>query len=225
MPVGNIYPGQVKPTAVFIDFDGTITEQDLLDRIAQTFGDPEVYREVDERLDDKTITLHEVLRREFEPVRAPLPQVVEWALERATIRPGFGELVARARDRDWRIIVLSSGFRELIEPLLEREGLGDLKLVSNAVQPDPRGWRVRFRDEEPCRVCGEPCESAAVLAEADGRHSVYVGDGVSDRCGARACDLVFARRGLAAYLGSEGVPFEPFDDFFQVADGIARRFG
>jgi len=39
-------------TTIFVDFDGTITEQDLLDRIAQTFGDPEVYAEVDAGLDE-----------------------------------------------------------------------------------------------------------------------------------------------------------------------------
>ena len=61
-----------------VDFDGTITQQDVLDEIARTFGDDEVYREVDEALDRNGITLHEVLRREFEPVRAPLGEVVEW---------------------------------------------------------------------------------------------------------------------------------------------------
>jgi 2-hydroxy-3-keto-5-methylthiopentenyl-1-phosphate phosphatase len=210
-------------TTIFVDFDGTITEQDLLDRIAQTFGDPDVYREVDEQLDAKAITLHEVLRREFEPVRAPLEQIVGWVLKRATIRPGFRELVERAGERGWRVVVLSSGFRELIEPILAQEGIEGVELFSNSVEPDPGGWRVRFRDEQPCPVCGEPCKRAAVVAEADGGRRVYVGDGISDRCGARASDLVFARRGLAAYLSNEGVPFEPFDDFFDVAEGIDRQ--
>ena len=35
-----------------VDFDGTVTEQDLLDTIASRFGDPEVYQEVDEGLDE-----------------------------------------------------------------------------------------------------------------------------------------------------------------------------
>ena len=38
-----------------VDFDGTITEQDLLDEIALTFGDEEVYREVDEGLDEDSL--------------------------------------------------------------------------------------------------------------------------------------------------------------------------
>jgi 2-hydroxy-3-keto-5-methylthiopentenyl-1-phosphate phosphatase len=207
---------------VFVDFDGTITERDLLDAIAQTFGDPLVYAEVDAGLDERRLTLHEVLRREFEPVRAPLGEVVGWVLEKASIRPGFAEFVRFVRERGWRLVILSSGFRELIQPVLEREGLGDLELLSNSVDPDPTGWRVRFRDEEPCPVCGEPCKRSAVLALANGGPAVYVGDGLSDRCGAEASGLVFARRGLAAYLAERRVPFEPFDDFFQVLRALSQ---
>lgn len=207
---------------LFVDFDGTITEHDLLDRIAQTFGDPEVYREVDERLDEGTITLHEVLRREFEPVRAPLRDVVAWVLEHATIRPGFADLVEYAEGRGWRVVVLSSGFGELISPVLERAGLGRLELLSNAVDPHPEGWRVRFRDDRPCPVCGEPCKRATVVAEAEEGLRVYVGDGFSDRCGALASDLVFARRTLAAYLTEAEAPFLRFDDFHGVATEIER---
>jgi len=205
---------------IVIDFDGTITEQDLLDEIAQTFGDPEVYREVDEGLDNNELTLHEVIRREFEPVRAPLEEVIDWMLAHATLRPGFHELVRLAGEQGWRLVVVSSGFRELIEPVLEREGLAGLELLANTVDPDPAGWRVSFRDESICDSCGEACKRTTVAALADGREVVYVGDGFSDRCAAEDAQLVFARRGLAAYLSERGVPFEPFDDFFQIAHTI-----
>ena len=207
---------------IYLDFDGTITERDLLDAIAQTFGDPEVYAEVDRELDDGNLTLHEVLRREFEPVRADLDDVVAWVLERVEIRPGFHELLALARDRGWRVIVLSSGFRELIEPVLAREGAADLEVIANSVDPHPAGWRVRFRDNDVCATCGEPCKRAAVVAESDGGERVYVGDGISDRCGAEASDRVFARRGLARYLEEREVAYEPFDDFHQIARALGR---
>jgi 2-hydroxy-3-keto-5-methylthiopentenyl-1-phosphate phosphatase len=210
-------------TTVFIDYDGTITERDMLDTVAQTFGDPAVYAEVDRALEDGEVTLHEVLRREFEPVRAPLREVVDWVVERAVVRPGLVELVRRARRRGWRVVILSSGFRELIVPVLEREGLADLELLCNWIDPKPTGWEAHFRDSERCPICGEPCKRAAVTAESNAGPSVYVGDGISDRCGAEASDLVFARRGLAAYLAGKGVPFEPFDDFHDVLAGIERH--
>ena len=204
-----------------VDFDGTITEQDLLDAIALAFGDEEVYREVDEGLDDHTLTLNEVIRREFEPVRAPLEDVQRWVLANVRVRPGFHEVVELARERGWRMVIVSSGFRELIEPVLEREGLSRLEILSNTVDPDPAGWKVRFRVSETCEVCGQPCKRSTAAALADGTELVYVGDGYSDRCAAELADLVFARRGLASYLEERGVPFERFDDFHSVARRLA----
>jgi 2-hydroxy-3-keto-5-methylthiopentenyl-1-phosphate phosphatase len=204
-----------------VDFDGTITEQDLLDEIAQTFGDEEVYREVDEGLDDSRLSLNEVIRREFEPVHAPLEEVRSWVLANVRIRPGFHELVELARERGWRLAIVSSGFRELIEPVLEREGLEDVELLSNTVDPDPDGWKVRFRVAEVCETCGQPCKRSTAAALADGSELVYVGDGYSDRCAAESADLVFARRGLAGYLEERGVPFERFEDFHSVARRLA----
>jgi 2-hydroxy-3-keto-5-methylthiopentenyl-1-phosphate phosphatase len=203
-----------------VDFDGTITQEDVLDEIARTFGDDEVYREVDEALDRNGITLHEVLRREFEPVRASLGEVVEWVHANASIRQGFRELVELARERGWRVVVVSSGFRQLIEPMLERAGIEGLELVSNEVDPDPEGWRITFFDESRCEICGEACKRTTVRSVVDGGEVVYVGDGYSDRCAAEDADLVFARRGLAAYLTERGVPFEPFEDFFQIAEKL-----
>jgi 2-hydroxy-3-keto-5-methylthiopentenyl-1-phosphate phosphatase len=204
-----------------VDFDGTITEQDLLDEIARTFGDEEVYREVDEGLDSDALTLNEVIRREFEPVRTPLEDVQRWVIENVRVRQGFREVVELARERGWRLVIVSSGFRELIEPVLEREGLDGVELLSNSVDPDPAGWKVQFRVAEACDVCGQPCKRATAAALADGTELVYVGDGYSDRCAAESADIVFARRGLAGYLEERGVAHERFEDFHSIARRLA----
>jgi 2-hydroxy-3-keto-5-methylthiopentenyl-1-phosphate phosphatase len=202
-----------------VDFDGTITEQDLLDDIAQTFGDDEVYREVDRGLDRGSLSLHEVIRREFEPVRAELDEVVEYTLRHTRVRPGFRELVERAQAGGWRLVVVSSGFHELIEPVLDREGV-DVELHANRVDARADGWRVLWNYGEECGTCGESCKRATVDALANGGEVVYIGDGYSDRCAAESADRVFARRGLARWLGERGIPFEPFDDFHDVARAL-----
>jgi 2-hydroxy-3-keto-5-methylthiopentenyl-1-phosphate phosphatase len=183
---------------------------DSLHLVLREFGDLGIYEAAEERLGRK-LTLHEVIALEFESVRAPLDEVVGWVRENVVLRSGFAEFVRRRRP-----LVSSSGFHELIEPVLEREGI-EVELRANRLDPRPGGWRVRFRNDEPCPVCGEPCKRADVA----GLDSfVYVGDGYSDRCVSLAASRVFARDGLATYLDGLGHPFEPFTDFDDLATAL-----
>ena len=84
-----------------------------------------------------------VIAGEFRTVRAPLEDVSEWARENTRLRPGFVEL---ARER--RPLVVSSGFHELIEPILAREGV-EVEVVANRVEPRPDGWIVDWRRGSP----------------------------------------------------------------------------
>ena len=205
---------------IAVDFDGTVTEIDLLDTIARDFGDPAVYEEVEDGLHGGTMALRDVITREFEPVRSPLDEVVGWELENVRVRDGFREFVELARERGWRVVIVSSGFHELIEPILEREGV-DVELHANRVDPSTDGWRVEWRYDGTCDNCGESCKRSIVQELAGGDELVYVGDGYSDRCAAESSDRVFATRGLADYLDERGIPYERFDDFNDVSRGLA----
>ena len=195
---------------VVLDWDGTVTEVDGLHLVLLEFGDEGIYDEAERHL-GQGLTLHGVIALEFESVRAPLDEVVDWVRENVKLRDGFTEF---AQDR--RPLIVSSGFHELIAPVLEREGL-DLEVRANRLDPRPDGWRARFRNDEPCEVCGEPCKRADVVGLDE---FVYVGDGVSDRCVALAASRVFARDGLAGWLTAKGVAFERFDDFLQLGSAL-----
>jgi 2-hydroxy-3-keto-5-methylthiopentenyl-1-phosphate phosphatase len=135
------------------------------------------------------------------------------------VRRGFRELVELARAQGWEVLVLSSGFHELIEPVLAREGVA-ADVLANRLDPRATGWRVLWRDEAVCAVCGEACKRRAL--PVPGR-IVYVGDGFSDRCAALASDRVFATKGLATYLEERGVAYEPFGDFCDVVAALRDR--
>ncbi|MBW3593719.1 MAG: HAD-IB family phosphatase [Actinobacteria bacterium] len=139
--------------------------------------------------------------------------------EHVRIRRGFRELVELARERGWGFEVVSSGFHELIEPVLEREGVA-VDLHANRVDARPEGWRVLWHYGADCGSCGESCKRAVAAELAGEGELVYVGDGYSDRCAAELADRVFARRGLAVYLEERGVPYERFDDFHDVIRGL-----
>jgi 2-hydroxy-3-keto-5-methylthiopentenyl-1-phosphate phosphatase len=195
---------------VVLDWDGTVTEGDCLHLVLLEFGDDEIFEEHEARL-GRELTLHEVIAGEFESVRAPLEDVVAWVRENVRLRSGFAEFARRHRP-----LVVSSGFHELIGPLLEREGV-ELDVAANRLDPRAEGWRVVFRDTDACPVCGEPCKRSAVASF--GRF-VFVGDGYSDRCVAELASRVFARDGLADHLAARGVPFERFGDFYDVDEAL-----
>jgi 2-hydroxy-3-keto-5-methylthiopentenyl-1-phosphate phosphatase len=194
-----------------VDWDGTVTEVDGLHLVLQEFGDERIFDAAESKLGGE-LTLHEVIALEFETVRAPLDEVVAWMLANVRIRAGFDEF-ARAHDP----LIVSSGFHELIEPVLAREGL-ELDVVANRLDARPKGWRVLFRESDVCDVCGEQCKRSDVTEHDEG--FVYVGDGFSDRCVALAASRVFARDGLAEYLAVRDVAFERFEDFYDVVRAL-----
>ncbi|MDQ3380355.1 MAG: haloacid dehalogenase-like hydrolase [Actinomycetota bacterium] len=192
---------------VVVDWDGTATEIDGLYEVVRTFGDERIYDKTEGEL-GRALTLNEVIAIEVGTITVSLTEVVAWVRENVRVRAGFGEFA-----RTHRPLVVSSGFHELIEPVLEREGI-ELDVVANRVEARPEGWLARFRRAEPCAVCDEPCKRSD-LRELD--EFVYAGDGFSDRCVALAATRVFARDGLAEYLEKEGAAFERFEDFNYIA--------
>jgi len=197
---------------VVLDWDGTVTEIDGLHMIIEEFGDRSIYTQTEGALARGTMSLHDVIAVEMGTLGLPLDDAVEWVRRNVTVRPGFVEFA-----REHRPVILSSGFCELIEPVLEREGV-ELEVHANRLDARSDGWRPIWRDDAQCDECGEACKRAALPTSGD---VVYVGDGYSDRCAALAADRVFARDGLAGYLDERGVAYETFEDFVEVRDKLA----
>ncbi len=196
-----------------LDWDGTVTERDTLHMAIERFGDLDVFHAQEARI-GRELTLNEVIEIEMATITAPLDEVTGWLLETVTVRPGFAELV-----RDHRPLIISAGFRDLILPVLEREGVV-ADVVANSIEAAPSGWRAVFLERESCAVCGEPCKRVAL---AGGGPFTFVGDGISDRCVSLAADRVFARAGLARWLADSNTLFEPFADLNDVRRALAPR--
>jgi 2-hydroxy-3-keto-5-methylthiopentenyl-1-phosphate phosphatase len=192
-----------------LDWDGTCTVRDSLVAAIHALGDPSVY---EGSFQQRFGSYGEALAAEVGTLKVTPEEAAAWALANVELRPGLHELVEL-----YRPVIVSSGLPQLIRPVLEREGLGDLELRSNGAEPSPDGWRVTFRDEGVCPVCGDKCKRRSL---PEGRPLVFVGDGWSDRCASLAADRVFARTGLASYLDEEGVPYEPYETFFDVAAAL-----
>jgi len=188
-----------------LDWDGTCTVQDSLVAAINALGDPSIYER-------EYASYGDALAAEVGTLRCTAEEAAAWAVENVELRAGFHELV-----EEYRPLIVSSGLPQLILPVLEREGV-ELEVRSNFADPSAEGWRVRFRHDGPCPVCGDRCKRRSLPEE---RPIVFVGDGWSDRCASLGADRVFARTGLADYLDEEGVTYERYDTFHDVAAALS----
>ena len=191
-----------RPTLA-LDWDGTCTIADSLVEAVKVFGDPGVWKR-------SFGSYEESLTAEVATIRGNADEVSGWAAETIRIRPGLHRLV-----EDYAPVIVSSGLPQLIEPVLRRERL-DVDLRCNRAEPAPDGWRLGFRNAL-CPVCGDRCKRGSL---PEGRPLVYVGDGISDRCAARAADRIFARSWLADDLTASGVEHERFETLDDVAAAL-----
>ncbi len=193
-----------------LDWDGTCTVRDSLVAAIHDLGDPSVY---DAEVQETFESYEAMLAAEVNTLQVTADEAAAWAVEHVELRAGLHELLEL-----YRPVIVSSGLPQLIRPVLQREGLDGIELRSNDADVRSDGWRVIFRDEGMCPVCGDKCKRRSLPA---GSPLVFVGDGWSDRCASLACDRVFARTGLAAYLDEQGVPYEPYETFFDVAAALS----
>lgn len=206
------------------DFDGTITQRDTLRLIVGRYGSTEVWDEIEPRLRRGEVSLEHAMELEFAAVYATPADVREYVRAEAPLRAGFVELVRWADESGHRVVVLSSGFRTVIDAVLADAGLDGLPVESHDAFFGATGTTINWAHRgERCDHCARYCKRYDLARHRRDEHVVYIGDGVSDRCASTAADVIFARDGLAEYLDSEGVAFREFDDFHDVRRTLERE--
>ncbi|NQU97269.1 MAG: MtnX-like HAD-IB family phosphatase [Chloroflexi bacterium] len=214
---------------IVLDFDGTITDRDIGDKVIQRFA-AAGWEEGLEHLRSGEWSIGKLQRWEAERLPADrLAEMEAYALEIGRIRPGLKELVDFAGHNDICIEVASAGFEFYVRAILERDGFGDLRTaVPRVVFGDGRGPTQKPRLEFPAglatceRVGLCKCERVWRL-QREGRRALFVGDGMSDYCVAEQADLVFARGSLARYCRERNIPHVVYEDFTQVLAEVRRQ--
>jgi 2-hydroxy-3-keto-5-methylthiopentenyl-1-phosphate phosphatase len=133
--------------------------------------------------------------------------------------PHFAPFVRESLGRGDAVMVVSEGFDFYVCDHLARVGLPDLPWAANhALFADGRLVPEFPYAAGGCGDCGN-CKAQHVRRyQALGFRAVLVGDGLSDRCGARVADAVLARGELLDWCRRERLPARDFTGFADVAD-------
>lgn len=218
------FPARGAPVSVLVDFDGTISVEDVTDDLLSRFSDDPALAEMDRLYAEGRIGSRELQSWDL-AVLPRDPELLRREAARHGVDEGLVELVAVVRAQAAAIEVVSDGLGFYVEPTLAAMGLADLPVATNESDLDGPQPMVRFPYGHPrCFVCGT-CKRERVRAHQAARRAVvFIGDGVSDRFAAAHADLVFAKGDLERICRSEGWRYEHWERLSQVAAWIESAF-
>jgi 2-hydroxy-3-keto-5-methylthiopentenyl-1-phosphate phosphatase len=211
------------PYAMLCDFDGTVAPFDIGADFVRHFGRGSTagLESALARWEAGEIGHRELTRVECERLVVTREQALDF-VRRYSLDPAFPAF-ARDMTRLGRPVeVVSEGFDFYIADLLERAELRDVRWSSNRLRfDDAGGVEPEFPNAGGCGRCGN-CKGERVREyQRRGFRVVLVGDGFSDRCGARAADHVLARGVLLEWCRTEGLAAAPFANFTDVAAWVS----
>ena len=208
---------------IFCDFDGTVAVNDVGNELFRAFATEEWIAAVQEWKEGK-ISSRECLERECAATTISGKDLKRFC-DRNPIDAAFTEFANYCRRRGYPVQILSDGLDLYITEILKREHLQWLPVYSNKmvfvnsvhIRPEFPYW------EHTCGFCAN-CKGYHLRKARDGESVlVYVGDGLSDRCGVKEADIIFAKDELIDYCRQNGYDYVVYQNFADVLR-ILKKF-
>jgi len=218
-------PGDTLGGLLVSDFDGTMTRHDFYKLAIESLVPPDtpdywgMYRA-------GTLTHFEALRRYFAAIRAGEAEVLA-VVGRMELDPELPAAVAALRQAGWEVVVTSAGCDWYIRRLLAAAGV-EVEVYANPGRfVAGRGLLMELPVSSPFLSSTLGVDKARVVRHyLDGRRTVaFAGDGFPDAESARLVPegLRFARGDLADVLRRDGLEFQPFGTWSDIAGRLLRR--
>lgn len=201
------------------DFDGTLTDVDFYETILEALPEERRPPYWEEFLAGR-MSLFEMLRQVFLVGPKRLPEILE-LVERTGFDPDAGAAWRTLQEAGWQLAVVSAGCRWYIDLLLERYGIEAAVIANPGQFVEGTGLVMELPAEAEFRHERRGIDKAAVVQAALATFDdvAFAGDGRPDL---EAIRLVrdgrrFAKSWLAENLAAEGVAFEPFARWSEIA--------
>jgi 2-hydroxy-3-keto-5-methylthiopentenyl-1-phosphate phosphatase len=205
---------------VFVDFDGTISTEDVGNSFFRNFGG--------ERCADhiaayraETISAQECFRREIAEIRNVSKNLLDEFFQSQSIDETFPEFVNYCASRSLPLSIVSDGLDYYIHNILTVRGIVGIPVFANKLDVEENGRYASLHISFPyadseCTRCG--CSKRNILLSRSGEDDVlvFIGEGYSDRCPAHYADLVFAKDELQTYCQRENITYFVYSSFRDV---------
>jgi 2-hydroxy-3-keto-5-methylthiopentenyl-1-phosphate phosphatase len=208
-------------TAIQLDFDGTVTEEDVSFLLLDTYVGS-IWREHLTEYTEGRIPVGTFNKKVFSMVKADRKTMTELVLssDRVKIRPGFREFLDYCSQEGIKTVIVSNGLIFYIEAILNKLGLNSVEVYAAQNRFSRGGMKVAYIGPDGTEMEIGFKESYTELLEKQGYGVIYIGNGTSDVFSARRARHVFAVDELLKCCRQENVPCVPFNDFFDIIKGL-----
>lgn len=218
-----------KQFKIFLDFDGTITRDDVGEEIFRKFCHEETVNNlVNDLLTDK-ISSRECWERLCGSALIVDKNEFDEFILSQEVEPTLYKFLEYCNRNNFPVFVLSDGFDYYIEKILRRENLTQLKVFSNKLTLDDEGKLIPSFPyyNSDCRSSANCKRNHIITNSGDEDYSVFIGDGISDIDAIQYVDFIFAKDSLLKYCEVNRItyfPFKNFDDvIFRLNELLSRK--
>jgi 2,3-diketo-5-methylthio-1-phosphopentane phosphatase len=207
---------------IFVDFDGTITKQDVGEMIFRKFGDKEKTEKIIIDYLSKEISAKECWIQLCESTGEINLKDFDDYIISMEIDKTFHQLVKCCEENKHELIIISDGFDYYIDKVLKKEKLDHLKVYSNkliiteknTLQPEFPHLHENSSGSANCKW------NHIINHSSEDDYTVYIGDGLSDNETVQYCDFIFAKDSLLRFCEMERITFFPFKTFSDVVQKL-----
>ncbi len=202
---------------VYTDFDGTITQRDLLYYLLDVAA-PREWQLIEAALTSEAVDEKSALQKEFDLINISLQEAIDIVMN-VPIDPTFAAFAYYCLEHEIPLEILSGGFEQFIAAYLQKHQLAFIPFYANKARVENNRWQIIGAPNPKIRHLCNHCKTYWVKQKQQaGYIVVYIGDGNTDRCPASHAHYRFAKGDLARYLDKHQMPYIPFQNFADVLE-------
>ena len=205
---------------IFVDFDGTITKEDIGDAIFSRFGRTDIVQHVISDLLNDRISARDCWLKLCESVDYVDKKELDDLILKIEVDDTFHSFVDYCNEHKNNLFILSDGFDYYINLILKREGLNHLTVFSNRLRINEKNRLIPsfpFYDSG-CTSSANCKRNHIINNSGDDEYTVFIGDGNSDKYTIQFCDFIFAKDDLLKFCEKERITYFPFNNFNDVIE-------
>lgn len=202
---------------IFVDFDGTITEQDVGEEIFLKFADKEKAKVIIDHLLNNKLSSRDCWLQLCNAVSSIDKRELDTFIDTMTMESSFTEFINYCSSERNELYILSDGFDYYINRIFAKNCISDILVYANKLELVDNKLIPGFPHfDESCNGSANCKRNHVINHSSDEDFTVFIGDGNSDKDVVQFCDFIFAKDDLLRHCEMERITFFPFNNFCDV---------